>query len=128
MLDVKKVQVLEIDGEPWSRRFIELSRLEPGWDEEFPESEAVSFAALDGARELLHFVSALGANQPGIFPTATGGVSLEWATGNEVLAVEVTEDAEFQMFHVSQGSEAVDLTTESVADVRNFLQDRLAVD
>lgn len=127
VLDIAKVQVLEIDGEPWSRRFIELARLVPGWDEDDLDSDAVSFAALDGAREVLHYVRTLGAGQPGIFPTAAGGVSVEWATSSEVITVEVTDDAEFQLFHIANGANAIDTGTKSMADVRGFLEDWLKI-
>ncbi|OBH03548.1 hypothetical protein A5695_10215 [Mycobacterium sp. E1747] len=125
ILDVSVVQVLEIDGEPWSRRFIELASLEEDWDDEYPESKVVSFTALDGARAILQFVQSHGISQPGIFPTVSGGVSLEWATSSEVLTIEITEEAEFQLFHLTQGTTAVNVTTQTITEAYGFIGEHL---
>ncbi|BCF81632.1 hypothetical protein RQCS_11770 [Rhodococcus qingshengii] len=98
--DASDVEFLATEGEPWSRRFIELASLESGWDDDDPDSEPVSFAALDGARKLLSHARLHEKTQPGIFPQGDGGVSLEWASPEKVYSVEVTPDDEFHLFHL----------------------------
>lgn len=127
ILDVYRVQVLEIDGQPWSRRFVELAQLERGWDEEDEESAIVSFIALDGARQLLLHVQQLGMPQPGIFPTADGGVSLEWATAAQVVTIDITDNAEFGLFQLTHGSEPFDTTTKNLSEVCDFI-DRVEIE
>ncbi|WP_152442229.1 hypothetical protein [Rhodococcus ruber] len=112
MKDASAVQVLEIDEEPWSRRFIELGSLESGWEHEDPDSEPVSFAALDGARKLLIHSSLHNKPQPGIFPQTDGGVSLEWASPDNVYSIEITPDAGFHLFHL--GPDDIPFSVETI--------------
>ena len=124
ILDVSKVQLLELDGQPWSRRFIELANLECGWHDDYPHSDVVAFSALDAAREILLHVRDRELLQPGIFPTVDGGVSLEWASAQRVTTVEITPDGEFELFQLVQGDEEPIITTTSVmTEVFDFIDE-----
>ncbi|WP_155942965.1 hypothetical protein [Mycobacterium sp. 141] len=120
ILDITKLQLLEIDGQPWSRRFIELANLEAGWHDDYLDSEVVAFSALDGARNVLLHVLEKGIAQPGIFPTVEGGVSLEWATSRRVTTIEISPDADFELFQMTRGE------TEPVASVTTVITDVFA--
>ncbi|REK81273.1 hypothetical protein DVG80_18240 [Rhodococcus erythropolis] len=122
MRDASVVQVLEIDGEPWSRRFIELASLDKGWDDEDPDSEPVSFAALDGARKLLSHARLHSKAQPGLFPSSDGGVSVEWASPDNVYAIEVSPDAEFHLFHLGPDDIPFNLETTDVTAATKFVE------
>ncbi|MBJ7287987.1 hypothetical protein [Williamsia sp.] len=100
MRNASLVQVLEVDGQPWSRRFIELASLEEGWDDDDSESQPVSFAALDGARHLLSHARSVEIPQPGIFPLGDGGVSLEWASPDSIYSIEISPEADVTLFHL----------------------------
>lgn len=122
ILSSSTVQVLGIDGQPWSRRFIELANLEAGWNDDYPDSDVIAFTALDGARQILQHVLESGLAQPGVFPTIEGGVSLEWATSQQVTTVEITPDSEFELFHLTREDEnAVSAVTTVITEVYDFV-------
>lgn len=102
--NVSTVELLEIDGQPWSRKFVELASLGPDWDGERPGAEMISFAALDAARDLVSRIVAAGRERPGIFPTEEGGVSLEWATALRVASIEILPDASsYELYLLPEG-------------------------
>ena len=121
MRNASKVQVLEIDGQPWSRRFVEVASLEAGWDDDDPDSQPVSFAALDGARSLLTHARESGKSQPGIFPQTDGGVSLEWASPEKVYSVEISPDSEFHLFRLGPDNVSTNLETMNIKDAQDFI-------
>lgn len=123
LLDMKRVQVLEIDGQPWSRRFIELGSLQAGWHDENPHSAPIAFSALDGARAVLTFINELGLPLPGLFPLDDGGVNVEWATPTRVVSVEIAEDGEFFAYSNDRvQSEIHDLTSTNIEDIKDFIR------
>lgn len=119
----ESVELLEIDGEPWSRRFVELATLDSGWLDGEAGGEPVVFAAMEAARELLKRVRVAGRREPGIFPMEDGGIMLEWADLTEVASVEIWPDLSFHLFHTRRGegvqrSEA----TRNIADAGAFVE------
>lgn len=124
ILKASQVQVLEVDGEPWSGRFIELAHLEEGWNEESTTSASVAFSALDGARAVLQHVSKADLNLPGIYPTEEGGVSLEWASARRVITIEISPDGVFEMNRFSRDGERSAIEpTQNLDDVKKFVDD-----
>lgn len=122
ILDAEIVQVLEVDGEPWSGRFIELAHLAEGWNDEAQTSEPVAFSAMDGAREILRYVMATGLDLPGIYPSEDGGISLEWASPLRVITIEVSPDGLFEMNRYSRDGENVSVDpTENLDEVKKFI-------
>lgn len=97
--NVTDVEFLEIDGQPWSRKLIELASLGPDWDGEMPGAEMISFAALDAARDIVMHVVTAGGTCPAIFPTEEGGISLEWVIAGSVASIEINPDADHFEFH-----------------------------
>ncbi|QQZ18358.1 MULTISPECIES: hypothetical protein [Rhodococcus] len=124
ILEATKVQVLEVDGEPWSGRFIELAQLSEGWNDEARSSEAVAFSAIDGAREILRHVAKIGREIPGIYPSEDGGVSLEWASPQRVITIEVSPDGVYEMNRYSRDGESSAVEpTENLDGVKKFIDD-----
>lgn len=113
--DATEVELLEIDGHPWSRKLVELASLTPDWDGEVPGAEMISFTALDAARDLMLRFSEAEVARPSIFPTEDGGVSLEWASSTSVSTIEIGPDAEFILFNLPEGSNQG--TEQSTADL-----------
>lgn len=96
ILEATDVELFEIEGEPWSRRFIELASLPSGWDEEEP-SNVISFTALDAARELIRATAQESGPFPGISPMADGGVHVQWIAPTGAVSVEIDPDAGFAL-------------------------------
>ena len=103
--DVSNVELLEIDGMPWSRRFVELAGLSVDWSGEGGGAEMISFTALDAAGEILSNIHGRDGRIPGIFPMEDGGIQLEWASRESVSSVEVSPDAHFVLFALPPGSD-----------------------
>ena len=112
--NVTEVQLLEIDGQPWSRKIVELAMLGPDWDGEAAGAEMITFPALEAARDLMLKFADADVPRPGIFPTEEGGVSLEWASSEAVANIEIGPDAAFILFHLPEGTNVG--TEESTAD------------
>lgn len=111
--DVTDVEFLEVDGQPWSRKLIELASLGPDWDGEMPGAEMISFAALDAARDIVMRVVTADKIRPAIFPTEEGGVSLEWVSAGSVASIEIRPDAGRFEFHRLRQGEDVGTHSES---------------
>jgi hypothetical protein len=107
LVGVTEVKLLEIDGESWSARFIELASLDNGWDPDNPDSRSIAFPALDAAREILTECKRIGRKLPGIFPMEDGGVQLEWASASAVTSIEITPEIEFALFDLEVASRSV---------------------
>jgi len=103
--DADDVELLEIDGQPWSRKLVELASLGPDWDGEAPGAEMISFPALDATRDLMLQFAEAGKPLPSIFGTEEGGVSLEWSSKESVATIEIGSEAEFVLYHLPEGSE-----------------------
>ncbi len=124
ILDVGEVELLEIDGQPWSRRVIELASLPAGWSDGI--GEPISFAAIDAARELLRRLTEAGVRHPGIYPMEDGGVQLEWGTPQRVTSVEVDADVHLTAFSIHVPTkQPQELETEDLAQAYDFLAEAL---
>jgi len=123
LLSVTSVQRLEIDGESWSSRFVELASLDNGWDPDNPDSNPVVFASLEAAREILAESKRIGRPLPGIFPMDDGGVQLEWASAEHVTSIEISPGIEFQLFDLEVITQSVvEETTIDLATVKEFVE------
>ena len=122
VLEAKSVELLEIDGKPWSRRFVELASLPVGWAGE-DSGESVSFTALDAARDLLTYAAKLNQPPAGISPIEDGGILLEWATPARVTSVEISPDASYIVFDLKvEGREATHQSTEDFRAAKRMLK------
>lgn len=117
IVQATSVELLEIDGEPWSRRFIELANLAPGWLDGESGGQPVVFAAMDAARVVMNRVAVLSLDEPGIFPMEDGGILLEWAELSEVASVEISPDLEFHLFHTRRDERVSESRSTSSMDV-----------
>lgn len=123
--NASNVELLEIDGQPWSRKLIELASLGPDWDGEHPGASMISFASLDAARDLVLQLVEAGNERPGIFPTEEGGVSLEWASAQSVASIEISADATvFELYHLPEGQKSgVYEEASSITDAVRFARE-----
>ncbi|MFD4440752.1 hypothetical protein ACFWPK_13375 [Nocardia sp. NPDC058519] len=121
VLDVQAVELLEIDGEPWSRRLIELASLQDGWHEESPDSKSIAFSALDGARDVLRFARDKAIPTPGLFPMDDGSVNIEWASPSYVISIEIDPELEFSIYETGSERKTTDIATSDISDVFTFL-------
>lgn len=120
--DLTSVELLEIDSEAWSRRFVELAHLAPGWLDGESGGEPVVFSAIDAARSILARAAEVGLDEPGIFPMEDGGILLEWADLLEVASVEVSPELEFHAFHTRRDAGISESgATSDIAAVFEFL-------
>jgi hypothetical protein len=119
------VELLEVDGQPWTRKLVELASLGPDWDGEFPGASMISFASLDAARELVLQLVQAGGDRPGIFPTEEGGISLEWANSASVASIEVSPDAtSFEFFRLPAGeTEGIHREGSTMTEALNFARE-----
>ena len=113
--NVSEVQLLEIDGQPWSRKLVELASLGPDWDGDAPGAEMISFAALDAARDLMLQFAHRDAPRPSMSPIEDGGVMLEWSSSDVVATIEISPDAEFLLFLLPTGTN--ESTEENTTDI-----------
>jgi hypothetical protein len=113
--NVSDVQLLEIDGQPWSRKLVELATLGPDWDGDAPGAEMISFAALDAARDLMLQFTERDVPRPSMSPTEDGGVMLEWSSPAVVATIEISPDAEFLLFLLPEGTN--ESTEEDTTDI-----------
>lgn len=93
ILEATKVELFEVEGEPWSRRLLELASLPRRWAEDGRSGQLISFASLDAAREILRSTASLAGPTPGIFPLEDGGLQIEWPSAGKLTSVEVSPDA-----------------------------------
>lgn len=127
VLEATSVELLEVDGKPYSRRFIELASLAAGWGDDGVSGEMISFSALDAARDFLDSKLVREVGLPGIFPMEDGGVQLEWATSERVSSVEITPDLDFELFDLKvAGREATHHVTKDFKAARRLLRRLMA--
>lgn len=112
ILEAEKVELLEIDGMPWSRKFVELASLPEGWAGD-DTGRTISFAALDAARDLLSWLRKREMPLPGVFPLEDGGVLLEWASAERVSNIEISADAAYSLFDLIMEGRVSDQSEES---------------
>lgn len=79
-------------------RLSELARLEHGWLTK--SSESPSNEAIRNAMSILTFSADSDFDRPGIFPSAEGGIQLEWRTETRTVEIEILNigDAEAVWF------------------------------
>ena len=123
--NASEVELLEIDGQPWSRKVVELASLTRDWDGEAPGAEMISFVALEAARDLMLSFSEKQAVEPGMFPMEDGGVMLEWSSPEVVATIEISPDAEYLLFLLPDGSSGA--TEERTNDIKRAVQFGLEV-
>jgi hypothetical protein len=121
ILDAREVELFEVDGEPWSRRFVELATLGEGWNEGVGGSR-IEFPALDAARDILSALQRSGRDLPGVFPMEDGGVQLEWASADRVTSVEIDRELHFSLFDlIVDGRRVESLDTGSISEAIDFV-------
>lgn len=124
ILEAKQIELLEVPGEAWSRRIVELASLPPNWEEESQTGEVISFTALEAARELLRAAQESQDSAPGIFPMEDGGVHLEWTIPTRVTSVEISADEEPEFVVHSftlEPKTSTELTTTNIAEATTAL-------
>ncbi|WP_152631100.1 hypothetical protein [Agreia bicolorata] len=112
--DTFAVARLELDERSWTGRVASLAGLRPGWGDD-SSSQAISFVALDAAREIMTRVEDSNGVLPSVFPVEEGGVLLEWANPDEVKSIEIGPDGDFELFHLPPRS--FDSTYEETTDL-----------
>lgn len=107
VLEARSVELFEVEGQPWSRRLIELATMGDDWHPD-GEGEVISFTALEAARELLRSLEKK-VNVPtvGIYPMQNGGVHLEWSSPERVTSFEISPDGEYEFFDLQVNARSV---------------------
>ena len=95
------VEQLQYDDTESGRRLTKLASLANGWDD--ARAPQISSTALDAAQVILREIESSRIPRPGIFPTADGGVLLEWGNSESVESVEILEDGSFETFQLPAG-------------------------
>jgi len=93
------VDVLSIEAAlppEWAARINQLSRLSQGWL--YPESETPSRDVLDETEDFLLACVDESLPRPKIFPSAEGGVQLEWRTPGRTVEVELLNEGTARVF------------------------------
>lgn len=94
-------------GSVGASRIIEIASLGRNWND--GDEPAISDVAIAAALKLLNGIAEELLPVPGIFPTAEGGISLEWANAEQVVSVEIDSDLDtgagtgFNLFTLPQG-------------------------
>lgn len=122
VVNALQVELFEVDGQPWSGRFIELATLDEGWQDGLT-GDRIQFSSLDASRDLLKAFHDEGRALPGIFPMEDGGVQLEWASPSFVTSVEISPDLDFSLYHlVVEGRQSESLDTQDFSEAVDFLR------
>jgi hypothetical protein len=95
--DTIAVEEFTAGGGPWAPTLIDFAQLSSGWGEH-GVGLPIAFVALDAAGQIMQALAAGGSELPGVFPSQSGGVILEWASRSMVRSVEITPNAEFELF------------------------------
>jgi hypothetical protein len=85
----------------WSATLRELSTLEPGWNEAYPNSAAVSVIALNRADEVLRWCKGFNTPMPTVHPLPDGGVTLRWWDNEEEISIEVGPVGKISLFQLN---------------------------
>lgn len=95
---------------PWFSNVInkisKFRMLQENWDEY--GAKTISTKAIFDAVRLLSEISQASTPEPYIFPTATGGIQIEWHTEKADLEVEVTDDASIIVIYEGPGKKEKD--------------------
>lgn len=95
--NVSEVEIFVAPETPGRARLVELAGLPEGWLDG-DEGARLDLSALEFARDLLEEISKSTIELPRIYPTAEGGVQLEWH-GPEIRAeLEIDPDLSFELF------------------------------
>jgi hypothetical protein len=104
--DVSSIQRVQFDDTAWGARLTEFASLPSGWED--GDGEQISSVALDASQMLLRAVDRAQIERPGVFPTAEGGVLVEWAGPARVRSVEIIPDGTFELFSLQRAQPAGD--------------------
>lgn len=111
----------------WAARITELAGLRQGWLN--PDSDTPSREALDAIEELLLACVDEGIPRPSIYPSADGGVQLEWRTEPTTVEVEILNSGEARAFAFDlAGSDDQELTLPEMDtdELLNFVAEHLS--
>lgn len=97
------LQLFSAGTSPWSKDLIELASLDPGWDQH-GTGHPIAFFALEAADQIMAAIASRNLDLPALFPTTEGGVLIEWSSSQFVKSIEISADAEFQLFHLRPGT------------------------
>jgi len=114
-----RVERVEFEDTAWGARLTDFAQLPTGWAE--GTGAQISFVSLDAAQQLLKAVEAAGNPLPAVFPTAEGGVLIEWATTSGIHSVEILEDGLFELFSLQRAQgEGVHSETRDISEAIRF--------
>lgn len=93
----------------WSARIADLAQLAPGWlaENSVPPTES----ALQRAEQILLGCLDDGLDRPGIFPTESGGVLLEWSSPRSEIEIEIAADGRTTALWIPKTAEGGDERT-----------------
>jgi len=101
--DLSLVEEMDIDNDRWGTALVGFASLAPGWGEN-EDGKAITFTSLEAARDILRAIDSSPNTGPGLFPTASGGVLIEWSSAEHVRSIEISADAVFELFDLPSGS------------------------
>jgi hypothetical protein len=104
--EVSSIQRIQFDNTVWGARLTGFASLPSGWED--GEGDQISSVALEASQMLLRAVDRARIERPGVFPTADGGVLVEWAGPTRVRSVEITPDGTFELFALQRSQPAGD--------------------
>ncbi|MCR2816484.1 hypothetical protein [Microbacterium jiangjiandongii] len=99
--DAIRVERMQFDDTPWGERLARFAALATGWDE--GEGKQISTMSLETAQVILHAIEESGTKLPGVFPTAEGGVLLEWTSLERIRSIEILAGGALQLFTLNRG-------------------------
>ncbi|MGP9586159.1 hypothetical protein ACT3TB_10950 [Micrococcaceae sp. AOP34-BR2-30] len=94
--ETASVEQVQFDDTEWGQRLMTFAGLRPNWDGS--GAEQISPVALDAAQTVLREITEAGIDRPGVYPTAEGGVLLEWGSVDSVESVELFDDGSFETY------------------------------
>lgn len=106
----------------WVARIAELAALRRGWLD--PAADNPSRQALDSAEKLLLACVEAGLQRPSIYPSAEGGVQLEWRSANATVEVEILNNGKASAFSIGSsggGDRKLVLPRMDADDMLNFV-------
>jgi len=103
---LNSIDRIQFDSTAWGERLTDFASLRSGWEE--GSGEQITSVALDASQMLLRAIDRAQIERPGVFPTAEGGVLVEWASLVRVRSVEVMPDGTFELFSLRRDQSAGD--------------------
>jgi len=104
--EANSIHRIQFDETVWGEKLTSFASLASGWED--GEGAQISSVALDAAQMLLRAVDQAQVDRPGVFPTAEGGVLVEWAGPARVRSVEIMPDGVFELFLLQRTQSAGD--------------------